>query len=265
MSVFKVVGTVIVFVSALGGGGYFAWDYFIDTEIRSLDNSKYEENTFGKRYGIYLLDPFNRKNKDAWEALFNKWNTDKDKTRPSPQLSNEFQKGKIDKGYSNKEGEEDKSLNKVCKTIFEQAESQVTNDKKTNTWTYCSLLGEETKLISTTEKTEYNNKFGGKDEFQNKLVVVKKSGTTNANEAFWSRRNKEFFDEINLEDTSGKHASKDSIFATLYEKKHQQRREINDTVRDTCEKAYDKKITGGDEKIKFTEEDIKRFCFLIPE
>ncbi|WP_216083266.1 hypothetical protein [Candidatus Mycoplasma haematohominis] len=262
MSVLKTVGIVGLGTAVTGGGGYLIYDNFIDIGVKTLKTKDYEEGSFGRKYGMYLLDPANKKNAEEWNKAFERWDKNQQQTSPSPSLSTEFAKNKFTKGYA-KTGEEgeDKALNKTCGDFFkeENYDSWAAN-KKTNVWTYCSILKSEPKLVPTTGHS-YTGKFGGESTFSGKLVAVKE-GNKNVNEDFWRRRNQEFFGEVES-DFSGAKASKGSIFETLYNDRHAPRREKE--IKNICEESYEKLVNNGNANVKFTNTDIKQFCYLIPE
>ncbi|WP_216083450.1 hypothetical protein, partial [Candidatus Mycoplasma haematohominis] len=153
-------------------------------------------------------------------------------------------------------GSEATSLNKVCDVAFNQQRTNwsVKLNYEDNVWVYCSIVGAKYTFVFN----EYDNKFGSKPEHKNKILSVK-SGD---NEAFWEERNEQFFGEAG-KDGLGVKASEDSEFAKLYEKKNS--RGVDDTIKKKCEVAYSFAIseTSGTPKVK--DEDIKRFCYLIPE
>ncbi|WP_216083612.1 hypothetical protein [Candidatus Mycoplasma haematohominis] len=257
MSVAKVASAAALATGVLGGGGYLIYDNLIDTETRLLAySSDFEKtytdaNSFGRKYGIYLLDPDSSKNKDVWSALFNKWSKDKE-TKDNNRYEN-FKKTKIDKSF----GADNKALNQVCKSSFKEANFNNKDKYEENIWAFCSIFEAKPKMVSSSETT-YSNKFGTKAEHNGKLVSVKSEDDT-SNNSFWDRRNKEFFGEVRYGNLGSK-ASNESIFKTLYNKKD---RGANDTVKKTCEIAYSTTTTSPSNK--FTDADLKLFCYLIPE
>ncbi|GCE63659.1 hypothetical protein [Candidatus Mycoplasma haematohominis] len=265
MSAIKAAAAAAFGTAILGGGGYLIWDSFTHSDIKYLNTDGYGDNTFGKKHAIYLIDPYHHRNKSVWEKSFDRWDIAQRKTPPSPTLSTEFGVGKFEKGYVSKREGNSKVLNLACEDAFKVEDSSLTSQRRTNTWIYCSVFGVEPKLVSseTGQDSVYKDKHGGKTDFKGKLVEVKE-GNNYINAEFWKRRDEEFFDSIKLEKASGEKSSDGSIFRILYDKKNQQRGD-SDTVKHTCEKAYNKAITGGDASIKFTDEDIKRFCYLVPE
>ncbi|WP_216083440.1 hypothetical protein, partial [Candidatus Mycoplasma haematohominis] len=259
MSAIKVAAAAAFGTAILGGGGYLIWDSFSNLDVQYLNIDGYGDNTFGKKHAIYLIDPYHHRNKSVWEKSFDKWREEHKKTSPATTFSTEFGTGKFDKGYIPEKENNSKALNVACEEAFKLADNNLTDQKRKDVWIYCSVFGSEPKLVSDNSKqTTYKDKNGGKQDFQGKLVEVKE-GNNYINAEFWKRRDEEFFYSIKLEKASGKKSSDGSIFRVLYDKKNQQRGD-SDTVKHTCEKAYNKAITGGDASIKFTDEDIKRFC-----
>ncbi|WP_216083692.1 hypothetical protein [Candidatus Mycoplasma haematohominis] len=252
----KVAGASAVSVVVLGGGGYLVYDNLIDIYIRTLDTTGYENNTFGKKYGRYLLDPNSSKNKGRWSKEYDSWQAYK--TQSTNSLSSEFQDdNKVDKSYSN--SQDQKALNRVCEVAFKALEIVVKGTDKTNyednVWMFCSLLDAKPVFINQNE-TEYSSKLGQEATYNDKAMSARKPGAnvSDANALFWDLRNKEFFE---LE--WGSKATNGSVFKTLYDKRDNLKDRDNDNIRKACEEAY-KKVTSSPEK-----DDIRRFCYLIPE
>ncbi|GCE63512.1 hypothetical protein [Candidatus Mycoplasma haematohominis] len=251
----KVAGASAVSVVVLGGGGYLVYDNLIDTYIRTLDTTGYGNDTFGKKYGRYLLDPNSYKNKGRWSKEYDSWRVYK--TQSTNSLSSEFQDDtKVDKSYSN--SQEERALNRVCEVAFKAQVTEVENSSKSNyddnVWMFCSLLDAKPVFINQSD-AEYSGKLGQVVTYKDKAMSSKKpTGTNDTNASFWDLRNKEFF-ELGW----GSNAANDSIFKTLYDQRGSLTDKENNNVRKKCEEAY-KKDTNSPEK-----DDIKKFCYLIPE
>ncbi|WP_216083702.1 hypothetical protein [Candidatus Mycoplasma haematohominis] len=167
MSVAKVASAAALATGVLCGGGYLIYDNLIDTETRLLayssdfEKTYADENSFGRKYGIYLLDPDSSKNKDVWSALFNKWS--KNKATEDASRYSSFKKDKIDKSF----GTDNKTLNQVCKNSFKETDFSSKDHYEENIWTFCSIFEAKPKMVSSSETT-YSNKFGTKAEHNGK-------------------------------------------------------------------------------------------------
>ncbi|WP_216083569.1 hypothetical protein [Candidatus Mycoplasma haematohominis] len=242
----SVAGLLVV---GTASGGYLIYEstrerVYLLKDMKGFSTS-YANTTFGGKYGRYLLDP--AYNKSGWEDAHK---------RLSSAKSEEFNgSGKVTEAHSTSTAT---ALNKVCEVAFKKTYSDISSKANylSDIWTYCSILKSEPKLVSSTEKS-YSGKFGGKDGIKDNLVSVSDADKA-ANESFWNLRNKEFFDEISSESIGS--LAQGSIFVDLYRKEN--RNKDVDNIREACKSAYG---TTDSETDKVTDQDLKLFCYLVPE
>ncbi|GCE63662.1 hypothetical protein [Candidatus Mycoplasma haematohominis] len=217
-------------------------------------NGSYESGKFGNDYAIYMVDPDNEKNKWWWEESYKNLKSDISNSDKRSKLYEAFYKGGVEKvnlGF----GTTEDSLNKVCDVAFKKKPSDLSEEHYgDNVWAYCSVVGAKYTFVAD---DDYAGKFGSKLEHKNKILSVKNSD----NESFWAERNKQFFGRTG-KDGSGADASAGSEFKKLYAKGVESNGEGVDSVKKKCEDAYD--VVVSDTSI-VKDEDIKRFCYLIPE
>ncbi|WP_216083333.1 hypothetical protein [Candidatus Mycoplasma haematohominis] len=246
-------------LSVIGGGGYLAYDNLIDTGIRVLvDSGKFKEtykdtNLFGAKYGRYLVDPESSKNKEWWSGAFGRWSTFKVQDGSASKLNDAFKNDeKVKRGF----GSVETDLNKVCEVAYKKSETDIKNTSNTNyednVWQFCSLLEGKPKFIGD---NEYTNQVG--KDHKDKAVSV--TSTDKQNNSFWDLRNKEFFGNRNAA-FKGDKSSNGTVFRDLLEGKNNV-----DTVKAACKKAYETDKTNGTSTPTELENDIKKFCYLVPE
>ncbi|GCE63804.1 hypothetical protein MHSWG343_08110 [Candidatus Mycoplasma haematohominis] len=270
-------------VVAVGGTGYGVFHWFsgevvvVLSKTSNFDSTYSEDKHIGKRYGNYLVAPFGgviegskSENRGWWKRAYERWSNDSSVTTTS--LSSEFGKDNVKSGYKTEKEKgtnDDKSLNKVCKSVYLKKQDDHLDPKANSTdnkhklwndlWKYCSVLEGVPELLNATTD---NTTFLKKEEFKHKAVAVTYANSK-ATDRFWEIRNDEFFGADGKNGLG--HGISDSIFATLYGKKSS--RNENDTVKNICKEAYEREISKAQEanKPKIKEEEIKKFCYLFPE
>ncbi|GCE63543.1 hypothetical protein [Candidatus Mycoplasma haematohominis] len=235
--------------------------------VLSKDSTTFDGDTkIGNLYGDYLISPFGKdknNNQKWWEWSFRRWQEDEKGTKRT--LSSSFAKDKIKSGYqpeSKTTEDEQKSLNKVCKNVYEKTKTDITkensdsnNDKenlRNDLWKYCSFFRETPKSIDEVEAKDYSvaDTYGKK--YASKLVGIK------GNDTFWETRNKEFFEEVG-KTSSILDATNDSLFKKLFDSKGG---ENKGNIRETCKAAYFLKETKEDNKLAATKDNVFKFCSL---
>ncbi|GCE63463.1 hypothetical protein [Candidatus Mycoplasma haematohominis] len=255
--------------AAVVGGGYLTYDQLLKgNELILLERlngtelvPKYgEASSFASKYKKYLVDPENSKNKWWWDLSFKRLKEDIKVEDKKSKLNSIFYVANEEK-IKSAFGSEATALSQVCwEAIKADAvgwDSQ--ENKEANVWTYCSILSSKPKFISASDHSD-NTKFGGDTKHHNKAASAKDNEEDNR--MFWELREKEFFGEKGKEGT-GHGLSQGSIFATLYGKKDA--KEANDTVKKTCKTVYATTKPTDSSSSNVTDEDIKKFCYLVPE
>ncbi|WP_216083566.1 hypothetical protein [Candidatus Mycoplasma haematohominis] len=269
MSVKLAAGAGLGAAAVIGGGGYLTYDLlnrdYSPKVLGDLENSvftsRYSSTTFfAHKYKKYLVDPEDSRNRWWWEERYQNLKdaiADSSKNIKLDEVFYKTNENKVTVAFGNAAT----SLNKVCGVVFGEDESNWSSspNKKSNVWTYCSILKEEPKLISTTDGFE-TGKFGGDTNHHNKAVSAKPN--EEFNKEFWDLRNREFFGESG-KDGTGNNASEKSLFKELYAKKP--KRGDSDNIKSVCHEAYDQHKSQGETEPKVKDEDIKRFCYLVPE
>ncbi|WP_216083698.1 hypothetical protein [Candidatus Mycoplasma haematohominis] len=237
--------------------------------VLSKDSTTVTEDTkIGNLYGDYLISPFGKdknNNQKWWEWSFRRWKENIEKEGAI--LSSSFGKNEIKSAYQPKDkttGDEEKSLNKICKKVYDQEKKDITkeasdssNDKqnlKNDLWKYCSFFGETPKSIDEVEKGIYKEDGTYGKTHATKLVGIK------GNDTFWETRNKEFFGEKDQAGAgNGLNATNDSLFHKLYLSKNKGEQ---GNIRETCKEAYSLKATQEGNKPTATKDNVFKFCAL---
>ncbi|WP_216083696.1 hypothetical protein [Candidatus Mycoplasma haematohominis] len=262
-------GIALVVLASTSVGGYYLFNsntkevkqaFVLASKVKKDLDSAYPSGKFGNDYSIYMIDPNNEKNKWWWEEVYEAFKSDVSGSSATSKFSTEFQNvSAIDQAYSKKDTDT-KALNQVCEVAFKKSKDEVTASTKPNyednVWTYCSILRSKPKVIPSSGDTTYTGKNG--ETHKGKAVSVS-TEDDGANKSFWDLRNKEFFDIVSSKSSGD--LAKGSIFKTLYGKKNDVRGS-EDTVKKVCQDAYGK---GSSENNEASEEDIKRFCYLVPD
>ncbi|GCE63475.1 hypothetical protein MHSWG343_04720 [Candidatus Mycoplasma haematohominis] len=253
---------------AIGGTGYGVYSYIthdpMPTDYVVLAGSGNDvtgTNQIGNLYGNYLVAPYGKDAKDNktwWEWSFRRWQEDsKDSNFP---LSDDFSKEKVVYAYkaSGATGDNnEKSLNKVCKSVFDKDKGDIdrnndtgkTKEKLRNAlWRYCSFFGEEPKTIKEVTGEDYEDNTNGKTG-EAKYVGVK------GNDKFWEARNKEFYEATGTR--SGSSLTGSGVFKTEYDK-NTSKQPVKE-IRDICEESY-KATTSTTSQYPST--DMTKFCTL---
>ncbi|WP_216083689.1 hypothetical protein [Candidatus Mycoplasma haematohominis] len=259
-------GIVLVLLAATSTGGYFLFNSQTGevkhpVVLSSRDNltNFYAAEKFGNIYSIYMVDPNNEENKWWWEKVYGDFQKDLIDDNKKNGLSTEFTKDKINKAYaSSTENGGSKALNQVCDVALKKTptELKTPDNYENNVWTYCSIVNAKYKFVDIANA---GNKLISDTQHKNKAVSAENSD----NSSFWDRRNKEFFGEANKAGT-GENASKGSIFETLYKSKSSTS-PTSDNIKQKCQESYNLEKTENNTPLKATHEDIKKFCYLIPE
>ncbi|WP_216083537.1 hypothetical protein [Candidatus Mycoplasma haematohominis] len=254
---------------AIGGTGYGVYSYATHDPMPtdyvvlagSGDNVA-DTNKIGNLYGNYLVAPFGNSgnnNQKWWEWSFRRWQEDS-KVSNFP-LSDDFSKEKVVHAYktSGETGDSnEKSLNKVCKSVFDKDKGDIdrnndtgkTKEKLRNAlWRYCSFFGEEPKTIQEVTGEDYGNNTNGKAN-ETKYIGVK------GNDKFWEARNKEFYATTGTK--SGSSATANGVFKTEYDK-NTSKQPVKE-IRDICEESYGKNPTS--DSSTYPTDDITKFCTL---
>ncbi|GCE63523.1 hypothetical protein [Candidatus Mycoplasma haematohominis] len=262
-------GIALVVLASTSVGGYYLFNsntkevkqtFVLASKVKTDLDRSYTTEKFGNVYSIYMVDPNNEKNKWWWEAVYEAFKSDVSGSSEKSKFSTEFQNvSAIDQAYS-KSSNDTKALNQVCEVAFQKTKTDVSSTTKPNyednVWTYCSILRSHPKVIPDSVDAAYTGKNG--ETHKGKAVSVS-AEDDEANKSFWDLRNKEFFDIVSSK--SSGNSSKGSIFKSLYGKKSDVRGD-EDTVKKACEGAYGK---VSSENTEASQEDIKRFCYLVPE
>ncbi|GCE63466.1 hypothetical protein [Candidatus Mycoplasma haematohominis] len=276
-------GTGAVIVGGTGLGLHFfvnslepVW-YSLSSEAGFSDS--YSTNV-GKDYGNYLVGVYGDKgdeknrNQKWWEWSYKQFQYDAEVLKEK--LSKEFfdsttKKSKVSGAYKPSitvASADSKALNEVCQDIYKKGKEDVVPDNVEDSdksklsrdmWKYCSHLGTRPVLL---KENDYESKFIGSTH-KDKAVSVKASGKDSSNDEFWRLRNDEFFG--GKEDGKGNDASADGLFKVLYDKKKENTITSEDTVKKACEQAYSRDKSKKDEGQKVNDDDIKKFCYLVPE
>ncbi|GCE63492.1 hypothetical protein MHSWG343_04890 [Candidatus Mycoplasma haematohominis] len=270
------------------GGTGIGLHFFVDSmepvwyalSYESNSSSTYDKKV-GKDYGNYLVGVYGDtkdikdRNKKWWEWSHKQFEYDLKNDRGS--LSSEFfdnsqNKSKVSGAYKSSSqktiGDSPKALNEVCDGIYkgktkdevEQTSTNNTNLSK-NLWKYCSHLRTRPVLLNN---EGYEDETIGKDAtHKDEAVATKGYDSNSSNEKFWRLRNDEFFGSKGKEGT-GREATEDGIFKTLYDKKNKYKTS-KDTIKDVCEQVYSRKTAEKDTALKIKDEYIKKFCYLVPD
>ncbi|GCE63471.1 hypothetical protein MHSWG343_04680 [Candidatus Mycoplasma haematohominis] len=272
-----IVGASALVIGGSGVGVKFLIDaqepvwYALSSESGFPNNY---EGRVGKEYGNYLVGVYGDKdgqknrNQKWWEWSYKQFEYDV-KNNPSI-LSSEFfdsatKKSKVSGAYkpssSTVASESLKELNEACKGVYDKQTSELTdNNLIQDLWKYCSHLGKKPDLL-VSGSGYTNGSFGANTSHHNKAVATKGYEKGSSNDEFWRLRNEEFF---GTGENSGNIGVTDGIFKKLYEKKEKGEITSEDTVRKTCEKAYERQESAKDTDPKVEDSDIKKFCYLTP-
>ncbi|GCE63487.1 hypothetical protein MHSWG343_04840 [Candidatus Mycoplasma haematohominis] len=259
-------GIALVVVASSVTGGYFLFNPGTKetkhvSVLSSLSNLNlaYESGKFGNDYSKYMVDPNNPDNEWWWNKVYANFVEDTTNSEKNSKLSTEFKNvSTIDKAYAKStDNNSNKALNQVCDAAFKDEESKWTskNYYVENVWTYCSIFNKKYIFVNS---SSYTNKLGGDAQHKNKALSTNNSD----NQSLWDLRNKEFIGEGNKTGT-GAISSEGSVFSELYAKRSTTL--SDDSIKQTCQKAYDILTNAGTTSPKATHEDIKKFCYLMPE
>ncbi|WP_216083526.1 hypothetical protein [Candidatus Mycoplasma haematohominis] len=231
----KVAGGIAVAVVAIGATGYGAWTLTNYRDPVSLsefsgfpgDNSGYK-GKLGEIYGEYFVSPYgygastdaNKKSEDNkrwWEVVFEIWKRDSEAT--DNKLGTEFGKNSIKSAYktsSETEGDNEKSLNKVCDAAYKKTETELAskNDYKENIWKYCSMGGKTLQTVKDqgTSGTTYTDSQIGKKNEETLASISSEN-----NNWFWALKEKEFFYGRYGKQPIGKSLENGSAFKELFD------------------------------------------------
>ncbi|GCE63510.1 hypothetical protein [Candidatus Mycoplasma haematohominis] len=259
-------GIALVLLAATSTGGYFLFNSQTGevkhpVVLSSRDNltNSYAAEKFGNIYSIYMVDPNNEENKWWWEKVYGDFQKDLTNDSKKAGLSTEFTSEKINKAYSSSSANGgNTALNQVCDVAFKKNSTELNNpaNYENNVWAYCSIVNAKYKFVDIANA---GNKLISDAQHKNKAVSAENSD----NSSFWDKRNKEFFGEANKAGTGVK-SSVGSIFETLYKSKSSTP-STSDNIKQKCQESYNLEKTGSNTPPKATHEDIKKFCYLIPE
>ncbi|GCE63538.1 hypothetical protein MHSWG343_05350 [Candidatus Mycoplasma haematohominis] len=279
MSVLVKVGVGVGILTLVTGGGFYiktllGEEISFVTLIAEKDYEKtYTENTIGKLYGDYLVAPFglskndgnvdkSKDNKSWWEISYRNFETD-------GASSDDFKKvEKVDKSFVDKDSQDNKSLNKVCETVYKKASTEVDvtepaketpqSKLRKDLFKYCSFLGKEPTTISNKEKEKKTyldvQSYGATQA--SKLVSV----TDNGNYLFWVTQTKLFF-EAKGDRSGSKDTDSKSIFKKLFDE-NKDKNKSWDLVKNACKTAYSKKGEDSAATDKAPKESVFRYCSL---
>ncbi|WP_216083710.1 hypothetical protein [Candidatus Mycoplasma haematohominis] len=254
----------------IGGTGYGVYSYAThdpmptDYVVLMDSNDKVTADTnIGGLYGNYLVAPYGKDAKDNktwWEWSFRRWQED---FKKGLTFSSDFVVANVKYAHRNSTETDtskgdDKSLNKVCKNVFEKEKASIettgssaTTNKilRDNLWKYCSFFGEEPKTIKEVTGEDYGNNTNGKAS-ETKYIGVK------GNDKFWEARNKEFYADSGAK--SGTGATNNGVFKTEHTNK--KNGQISKDIREICKEAYSAVTTTSN--TQYPEADITKFCTL---
>ncbi|WP_216083599.1 hypothetical protein [Candidatus Mycoplasma haematohominis] len=280
MSVLVKAGVGVGILTLVTGGGFYIKTLlgeeisFVTLTVEKDYGTVYTNEKIGKLYGDYLVAPFGLSKNDG--------NVDKSKDNESwwalsyrnfeidGASSDDFKKvEKVDKSFVDKDSQDNKSLNKVCETVYKGDYSTIDISSASTTETpqsqlrkdlfkYCSFLGKEPTTISN--KEEGKKKYSDDQSYgaiqASKLVSV----TDNGNRLFWATQTKLFF-EAEGDRSGSKDADANSIFKKLFDE-NKDKNKSWDLVKNACKTAYSKKGEDSAATDKAPKESVFRYCSL---
>ncbi|WP_216083248.1 hypothetical protein [Candidatus Mycoplasma haematohominis] len=260
-------GAVIVGGTGFGVYRHLSHDPMPENYVVLAKSSDKVSDTahIGNVYGDYLIAPFGdngNDNKEWWDWSYRRWQADSENKNIT--LSGNFDKNVVKSSYrgKNETSGEEKSLNKICQTVYEKAKTEINKEAnkpekerlKNDLWKYCSVFGEAPKTVSDIGTENYGTGTFGEDK-KDKLIGI------TGNDGFWKVKNKEFFErgDNNQGTGNGLTQATDSLFYDLYDSKNKGSR---GDLRNTCGAAYRVNKTSQPTEPKVTETNLLKFCTL---